>query len=46
MRSPTGSVRLLAGVLFLGAVFAGCGGAHATVSIPPVTASSDVVLDT
>ena len=45
MRSPTGRVRLLAGVLLLGAAFTGCGGAHSTVSIPPATAASDVVLD-
>ena len=45
MRSSTGRVRLLAGVLLLGAALSGCGGAHSTVSIPPATAASDVVLD-
>ena len=45
MRSLISRAGSRVGVLMLCCAFAGCGG-HATVSIPPTTAPSDVVLDT
>ena len=44
MRCRLSRVRGLAGMALLTCMLVACGG-HASISIPPVTASSDVVLD-